>query len=43
MATQRNERQPDMTLIPVTERLYLAWDDFNWIVLRKRAKRDASL
>lgn len=27
-----------MTPIPVTDRLYLAWDDFNWVVLRRRKK-----
>jgi hypothetical protein len=25
-----------MTPIPVTDRLFLSWDDFNWVVLRKR-------
>jgi hypothetical protein len=27
-----------MTKLQVTDRLFLTWDDFNWIVLRKRKK-----
>jgi hypothetical protein len=27
-----------MTPIRVTDRLFLTWDDFNWVVLRKRKK-----
>lgn len=28
-----------MTKIQITDRLSLAWDDFNWLVLRERKRR----